>query len=808
MRRACLPLLWLLAALAAGGCAGREQRFDLIPGPLSIRTVWAGVHDPTGLGTEVWACIDAAQDEYLQQYWELLRREATPLVRAFRNEHGDGWRRDPTLMEGLASRQATLIDTLARLDEIFLTRIESCGVPPSQAARLRVDRAIELCRIVIEGHGAAILDLRALIDRGARTAAPPAVQEALDAYAVQLAALLPALRDAERSRLARQARALLRLEAEEQRLSPEERVRSDRLLKDAQAEAAQPVRRALATVLDLNARTVESLRAIMPAELYESIDRRFRETIDLGAGGATGDPAVVWQVELIAASPSLTPEARATVRDRLERFRERDGALRTRLVDALRRGEAVHANHPLRFDRSSLRTELLSATMGHLPKELADRLAAIRNVGTKDFDETVWAIAPGSAESLLARCPAGVRPRELEPETLLQNPDSVSALFLPTAANDLWLRTLLDRCGASTDARTVALQLWSDHAVVALRELERPMERVRELESALGPSLQDPNDAARAFDAYFAAIDQMRQLLTVIEERFFDELEVLLVDVDAPVRERLRLERRLERERIDWRFVPFAELLGYRDGAIVSAPLVLHATVMAPHERAIAEEVLRAHLPGLVSEASGFRGEGMALLRRLFVTLARVSANRGGDQEVRAALPAFAERSRSSVERHASLHRAVIDEVAAALPDRALELRRAWRRAAFPDLFLQERSIPPIVDFAERIARESPETRVAFEARRQRWREAIDRREHIIVEARRAANFERPPVNSGEVRDRLREWPEVAGAVALWNEEHARFLRDLALASSDPRLRALIDAWMRPAPPSGYWVAE
>lgn len=808
MRRAWLPLLILLGTIAAGGCSGRDPRFDLVPGPLSIRAIWATAPKPAGLGAEGWSCVDEAHTEYLRQYQELIVREATPLVRSFRMERGDAWRSDAPLIERYAARQAALIEAIARLDDAFIARIDSCGIEPVWQARLRTDRMIERSRVVIEAYGPPILDLRALAAPSGGATLTPELRAALDHYAVQLAALLPALRDAERLRPARQARALTRLQAENERLAPENQLGRRELDRSAQDEATVPVRRAMAALLDLNVRTVAALRSDMTDEAHAAMSERFDRAIDFGSGSGTGDPAIEWQIEVMASAVIVPPATREAIRERLDRFRERDRAVRARFLEGLRRGEAIKSDDPRRVDRVTLRTDLLDSIQSLLSKEGVDRLTALRSANTTNLETIVRDLAPASAGVLLARCPAALLQSSPAEDELPARPGRAAALFLPTAANEAWIQALLERCGVPDDARTVALQLWSDHAISALKQLERPMEIVQERESALGNSLSDEKQAARAIDAYFASIEEVRSQIAVIEERFFDELDPLLATVDEAARQRLRFERRLARERIDWRFVPFAELMGVGEGATVSAPLVISAVTMDPGERAIADELVRMHLPDLISEANGFRSESLSLLRRLVLMLARIGAEQGGEREIRAALPSLGEHMRASVARHSAAHRAVIDGVADALPARAIELHRAWRRAAFPEVFLPERQVLAIESFARQVSHAKTDGLRGHESRRARWIAALEPREERIVDARRAAIFDAPPASASETRDRLREWPELAAAVALWNEEHARFLRDVALLADDPRLTAQVDAWMRSAAPTTYWISE
>lgn len=808
MRRAFSSLLLTLVAFTAmAGCAGREPRFDIVPGPIPIPRIWSTIDAPLALGTEGWACVDAAYAEYLRQFTELIRQQATPLVRGFKSERGDRWRNDAPLIERFISRQQSLLETMSVIDAAFIARLETCGLDEAARTRLRHDREIERARVVIEGHGPRVMDLRSLVR--APPGASAAVDALLDDYARSLAAALPPLRDAERARLARLRRTIERLEAEEAQRPAHVRRPSDQLVKVAEAEVAVQVRRALSRVLDLNLGTLEQLRALVTEEQFDLIEARVFAHLETGAGGTAADPLAVWQVEVIAAAASLSPEARAQTRERLARFRERDRALRDALLARLRLGEVVAADDPARADRDVLRKELLSATLGLLPQDEREGLIAIGQANRVDLEATLRRIAPGSADVLLARAPPGVPPTEPEPLGLPEPPGSGAALFLPAPADERWLEGVLERAGARAEAADVARQLWRDQAGAALRTIAPAHEKVGELEKELFSSLSSPGTATRAFDRYMGAIDEERQMIAAAEEALFDALDPLLEPSDPGIRSMLRLERRLERDRIDWRFMPFGDSIGFGSAAGVTAPAVLERVTLDSGERAIALEVLREHLPGLVTESAGFRSEGVATIRRLVSLLARVHAEGNDPEALRAGFPGIAQSARASVERHDHLHRAVIDGVAERLPDRAEELRGAWRRAAYPELFLAERRVEPIVSMIRSTAAGDAALAARVEARLRRSRTELDAAEEEIVSARREARFDQPPNDREAVRDRLREWPELSLTVAKWRGVHARLLRDLAMLVDEERVRAEVDQWMR-AEPEGrsYWIAE
>jgi len=799
-----------LTALLASGCQGREPRFDLIPGPVSIRSLWTAAPDPKVWRAADWECIDAAHREYLRAYSALVARDGTALVRGFKSTRGEEWRNDETAIEQWIARHASLMSALATLDSGFIGGLSECGITEAWIARLQTDREIDRCRVVIEGHGPAIVDLRRFVDRDHHSDAR--VQAVLGAYAVSLAPRLASLQDAERSRPLRLRRAFLRLESEsaagagDASKSPRT---SDEIKIAAEGEAAQPVRRALARVLDLNLSTLEQLLPLLPEQARDALRQRMDSAVDMGLGGAGGDPSFEWQVEVIAHAQSIDSAARAAVNDRLATFRERDRALRDELVSALRRPESAMPLDPLRRRREELRKEVLSQALNALPD--ADRaiLLSLRGASPEDFESKIRQVASSAADWLLSRCPPSFRPQAPESPSLLPDLDSATALFMPAPADERWLARLLDRCSITGDAALVAQQLWRDHAAAALVELEAPHRRTRERESEIGQALRDQEQLAGAIDRWFTAIAEEMRIVEAIETRFLDALDPLLEGVDDRARARIRLERALERECIQWRQMPFSELLGFGSIAFVSAPEVLSSVDLDAGERAIAEEVLIDSLPVLVSEASGFRREGLAMVRRMALAISSLRDDGvDGERAFRATLASAAATVRPSVERHIALHRGVVDQVAELLPARRLELSRRWRRTAYPELFIDDHSVEPIVDLAERVVEDDVQARAAVAAAIARWHAARDADEQLMMIERRAAIVDQPLRARDDIRNVLRAWPSLATAIAVGRETHARLLRDIALAVHDPRVTTAVNDWMRPAPSDAYWIAE
>lgn len=788
----------VLAVLLIGGCSHREPRFDIVPAPISIRDLWLGGLDSTDQSVS-WECIDAARGDYLRNYVALVQRSAVPLARDFRELRSEGWRQDPELIERFTSRQGSMLAALEVLDEGLIGRIESCGLDGQRTMRLRIDRRIARARSLIEGHGPAILDLRHFVPVDA--ARRPEVMSLLDVYAAELATVLATLQDAERQRLARIARIRSRLEAEDAQRVESERRSSKDLTVAAEAEAAVPVRKALSRVLDLDLRTLTLLQPQLPADASALLERALFDAIDSGAGAPSGEPGPLWQAEVIAATEQLAPSERRELRDRIEKVRERDLLLRHQMLETMRRGNMVPADDPRRAERERQRKELLAAALGKLPEAERQTVSTIFAASPADFESAVRSLAPLAADRLLERCPAHLRPTEPEP-SLLRAPDSPSSLFRPHPLDEGRLETLLERARIDADSRVVARQLWRDHAAMAIESVARLSAAVEEAERELRDAFPDAERAVRAFDLWIQRIDEERRTIAAAEENFFDALDPLLSALDARERTALRLERRLERERVDWRSMPLSEAMGLGPMAEANALDALHAADLDEVERAIADEVLRHHLPDLIVEAAGFRGEGIATVRRLVALITRLRLGARDDAAFTQALTDLSRYSRAPLDRHHALHRAVVDEVAALLPQQAQALRRAWRREIYPELFLDDAPVTAIVEMARATAPE----RVA--ASIDAWNIACDEREQALMEARREAISNEPVDDREAFRARMRAHPALAAARAMRVEEHARLLRDLARASDDERVTRAVDAWMRSARPRHYLISE
>lgn len=807
--RQAVPILVLGALVAAGGCSGPEPRFDLVPGPASVGLLWLeGADGPCSLTAEQWACIDEVASKYRRDFADLIRREATPLVRDFHPIRDESWRRDAPLMERLIARQSSLLRGIEVLDDGFFAGLEACGVDGGWVDRMRVERQIERCRFVIEGIGPSIIDLRDFLpERSKRSSELASV---MDRYAVSLAALLPGLRDAERARPLRIRRILDRLESagaaapsgeaptEEQRQQWEQ---------EADEAAAAPVRRELGRLLDLNLATIEQLRSAAPAETFDALLRDFRNATDSAVGGAGISPVIEWQVEVALASPAMSETHRTTLAQRLERFRERDRSLADGLLQAMRRGEPIPCDRQERGARDALRTELLGAALGMLPQAQREQLVQLGNVTGPDLENLVRELAPGKAAWLLERMPASLRAPP-EDDELPGTPSKMAYILLPRSVDEAFLNLTLDRFDLDADQRTVAEQLWRDDAAAALRALDPIGVAAKHAESALGPSLADPGAFGRALDAYFAVLERARGVIAAAEERYLDSLAALVDESDRPLIDRLRWERRLARAQLNWRFMFFGDGMGFTAECGVTAVETLARAEIEPHDRAIAESLLDARLPDLVAEAEAFRGEALAALRRVGVSIARLPDKGQITVELPAILSAAASSVRPSVDRHIGLHQAALQEIADALPQTTLALRRSWRRLAYPEYFTHDRELERAINLSIRRAGGDEAVATRIRLRADQYDRELDDAEEVVMAARRAATVDGPPTDRREVRIRLRQWPELAAAVAFRREVQLRLLRDLACVTTDPALHAMIDAWARREPPRSYWLYE
>jgi len=810
LARRLLPLVLLGATLALGGCGGGEPRFDLVPGPISEGVLWLdGRSRPCMLEAEQWACIDELTFVYRRDYLELMRREAVPLVRGFQAVRGDSWRDDATAMERFIAQHRSLIRGIEVLDDGYLAGLERCGLDRGWVDRIRVERQIDRCRFVIEGSGPSLLDLRSLV--ALREPASAETLEILDRYSGALAEALPGLREVEATRPLRFRREFDRREqaasAQAPGVTPSKEQR-DAWEQESREAAAVPIRRALARVLDLNLATIEQLRGTLDQESLDALTQRFQQAVDSAHGGVAGDPVLEWQVEIAASSEALNESQRQALAERLRRFRERDRALADGLLQVMRRGEPVSAGDSRRAGRDALRKELLGAALSMLPQPQREELAKIGQIPAAERERLVHQLAPSSAAKLLLGMPLALREDPAHDDELPDRPIEMLAIFLPEPVNEGALTATLDRFELTPDELVVARQLWTDDAMTALRALGPLREATKAAEAAIGPALSDPATIARAIDAYFAAIDRERFLIATAEERYLDALAALARDSDQPTIDRLRWERRLARERIDWRFIFFGDGLGFTPEAAVTAVAVLAASDLEPHDRAVAEALLDRRLPELAAEAGAFRGEGTAAIRRLAVGIARAQGQGSMEEVLPPLLAAIASSVRPSVDRHTALHQAAIDELAEALPHAAMSLRRAWRRSAFPEYFLDDATIDRAVDAAQRRNAGDAVLMAQIRTSIERYAEALDAAEDAIMQARRAATMDGAPSSRNAIRDRLRAWPELAAAVAFRREVQTRLFRELACISGDPALLATVASWTRRPPPRAFWLYE
>jgi len=803
---------WALAALVCvvlAGCVDREPKFDLVPGPIGVGLLWSGAGADGCLRDEAaWRCLDEHLDSYRRDYANLVRRDATPLLESFRKVKSGPWRQDLAVIERLVSQQASMLRSIELLDETFFAALGECGVDAETTRRLRVERAIERRRIVIEGVGPSIIDLRTWLDD--RTSAAPAVAAILDDYASQLAELLAPLHEAERQRPLRHRRAVERLEAEAAaRSEPGSEDAEKAREREGAKQAANAVRRELAKILELDRATIERLRAAAPAESFARLETRWRDATDAGFGGTGGDPAVEWQAEIAGEAASLSESQRRAVRDRLERYRRLDRELADALLEAMRSGRAIGDDDPRRAKRNALRKEFIEAVLASVPEGPRQRLAAIRNLSQEEKGALVMEIAPSSAAALMARMPPSLRSDPPSTDELPQRPDDISLLFHASPADEAWLRRSLERLDLPADRRAIAEQLWRDDALTALRALEPLHQATRTAESQIGRSLSDRESARRAIAAYLAAVDREREVIAAAEERYFDSLSPLMQEHERERLERLRWQRRLARERIAWRWVPFGDGLGFGSESSVTVVDALALAPLEPHEREIAEALLDERLPELVAGEAAFRTEGTRAIQRLVDAIVRAQEGDGRtDERLRAALPAIAESARGAVERRNANQLAAIDEIASALGDRGRMLRSAWRRAAHPEYFLDDAVVVDACAAARRRARGDEPLERSVGERILRFEREVDDAERALMEARRNASWDSPPQRRDEVRERLRDWPELAMAAAFRREVIGRLLRDLACLTNDPAIRGAADAWFRPREPRILWVYD
>ncbi len=808
LARRWFPALILAVCAACAGCAEREQKFDIVPGPITIGLIWrhAG-DDPCAPGAAQWACIDELLVSYRRDYEDLLRREAEPLLATLRDQPANRWRRDLQLMERLVARQGVLLHELRRLDDGFFGALPGCGAEAALVARLRIERTIEVRRQVIEGRGPALVDLREMVSASDRR--QPAVVAVLDEYASQLAELLGGLVESERGRLVRHRRALERLEAEAGAAGtpPGEQAERDREAK-AEEEAAVPVRRSMARLLDLNLATLERLRPLLSDEAAEALATAARHALDEGRGGTGGDPATIWQVEVVTETAAIGEDRRRALLDRLASFRQRDALLSERLVQAMRSGSAIPVGDPRRAERDALRKELIGEALACLPEGMREPLASIRNLDDAAKTTLLRTMAPAAADRLMARMPASLRSGPPEEDPFPSRPDEMNQVFLPPPADERWLASVMDRLELSAETRAVASQLWRDDAANALRALEPLHGATKAAESQIGPSLSDPASARRAIDAYFSAIDREREVIAVAEDRFLDSLASMLPDDWHGRVERLRRERRIARERIDWRFMPFGDRMGFGPEAAFGAVDAVARADLDDEERELAESVLDARLAELADAAVAFRAAGVGAIRRLVVAFARGPEGGDAEERLRAAMPSIAGATREPVAMHRSLQRSALEEIASALGERGWRIRASWRRLVAPELFLDDATIEQACAAATSRSRgdEALETRLRDRIRL--FEVELDEVEESVMAARRSTVIDDPPRRRPDIQERLRWWPLLSSTLIARRETQARLLRDLACMTGDPALRQAMQAWSEPSRGSGRWVYD
>lgn len=798
-------MLALALCTFGAGCAEREQKFDIVPGPIGIHALWSA---PGGCSIErdAWSCIDELLAGYRRDYREVIRRDAT-LVDAFREAKRGDWRRNTVLMERLLSRQTSLLRSIEQLDDGFFAALPRCGVDATLAARRRVDRRIEVRRAVIEGTGPAVLDLRLLLDPFAPI--EPAVDSVLAQYAEQLADLLLPLQEAERWRLVRLRKALEGLEAEaaargERRSEEAEQARA----RAANEEASVPIRRSLARVMELNLATLERLHSVLSADQDAALAASFRAVTGAAAGGTGGDPSVEWIVEVASEIEGLPPDLRTTIRDRLERFRTQDAVVAQSLLESMRAGRTIPPGDARHVRRDELRKELIAGALAPLTKEQREKLDSIRNLDDTQKGVVVMTLAPSVAARLMARMPASMRVDPPEPEGIPDRPDEMALVFLPPPADEAWLAQSLDRLELPLEQRTIAEQLWRDDALAALRALAPLHEATKAAESEIGRSLSDPTSARRAIDAYFSAIDRERDVVAVAEERYLDSVASLVPVHERDRVQRLRQERRLARERIHWRFMPFGDGLGFGPEASVTAVDALSRAELEPEERAIAEAMLDSKLEALVEGDRSFRAEGLGAIRRLVVAYANGGDRRNGDERLREALPSIAATVKHSVSQRQGAHLEEVAAMASALGLRGVALRAAWRRAAMPEHFTDDALVRDACTAAQTRTRDDEALASRVRERIQRFESELDAVEEEMMEGRRMVRLDGPARRRDEVQSQLRECSVLAMAVAFRRDAISRLLRDLACMTDDPALRAVADAWMRPKPNRTSWIYE
>ena len=803
-----LPGLLALLLLLLAGCAEHEPRFNVIPRPLGTSLMEQVRREAAWPQPELLSALDAAITSYQEQYLGIVTTEALPLCRDVAEDRRGEWRSNAEQMERWGSRHAAIIARLAALDEGFLSTCAELGLAPEWISRLRLARSIERSRAILEAGTAPILDLREVAARTWMTdESRAALQPVLDEYASRLGPLVEAQAALERSRMARTRRILDQLtrDAAAAPPGPKRGNRRERdLERQAQQEAAVPLRKGWGRIIDLACSTVEGARGRVDEEDLEHLRRAVQRSIAFATGGG-GAPEFLADVAM--RSDEVPEPVRHAIAEDLERYHARRRALEAKALAIMRDGEPLGSDPQLQKDRAALENDFLGRLLGRLPDPVKTALAELRGKPRAVVEETVQRLAPGSAASLLRRMPAAFAEEEPEEDLPEQPKSSIPAMLAGGSIDRGWLDRAAHLAGVPEAQMEVLHQLRDDQEAELVR-LREPLERSVEVaEQEMGRSVRTGEDASRAISAYLAAIDSLAQTLAASDEVILQSLASLAGNDEGAVIECILLQRRMARDAIEWNRFPFGEALGFSPDVAIPLTTALDRVEMTDAERMVASAAMREPLQALAEESALFRHDGLRAIHDAVVEFARLRAAKAPlENDLPRVVRRVGASFRASVERHRAAEALVVDALAEVLPQRAVEIRRARREAAFPELFLGDERVRALL--ASAASRSSGATSAAILARTERWRRELDELDPRLVSVRLETRPDTTPGRVGELRSLELGDPRLVVVRAMRREIHARALRDAMLLAADPDFSDLARAWLAGPVPQTVRIYE
>lgn len=840
-----VPIVLALLAILLGlqGCRPPyESRYDAVPGPVGTADlVAAALDESTPLTAEEWRAADTALDSYLRAFDELRNSTIAPFVREMRQDQSNRWLADDGELTRMSRRAQSVLGRIRSQDESFYA--ELAAALPARAAlveRVRTRRAIDRAlRVSIgrdeggSGQGFLNLDVELSGALASPSWAPhaatlrPALESMRAAYRQELSTLANSLAEALVEFPSDRLRALRDAAIPDASIDSYVRGGNDSSSNPQQQEALKAavkrsqsrITRALLAIDDLNARTIDTVVAALPAELGEPLrtDVTFRRTPPEG-----GQETMRWYMEVFEVLPDVregrAPKTAAAVKQMrqasddyaalsLRAWRKRSGA--SGASDATSESELADR---MQKAGERLRIAIEEGTKlseSEFPPETLQKLHSLSRGTLADTRGALEAlVGTTQATRLLSRAPRTLFRLDADDPRIDDSRSMALQVLLGPMPNRYEFEKLARAFGAPS-ADPVMDELWrryeerSDELTRTQDESLKAQEKIAQSRGERSES--DPGAFEREVGVYLRMIiaaDEARGQL--MNETLASMAAVRGIAPEDPRVKVARAQLAVARSAVPWRRFQLSWLVGplWLSQADTLA-LAADVTPEDPATQAAVLAVAVAHAPAIEQAALHARMTGFEALRdfvMLVIQMQREGNHEGMSPDQLPHLPAtqtMVRRVRDAANGRSDAQQTFISALEPALGASGVaRLRAAYAEQTFPEFFAERATYGDARSLATGMqSRREPATNSAHLASATaHWRDSDAEMMARLLRWQSSATAVAPPLHIADLQRVAMEDGELGALRVIRDENTLRLLRDAAVAAGEPPNARMPDA--------------